>query len=192
MGEPPVLVSYAENAELEQRLGVLKSELKGRKEEVERLVERMEGCARGLAGRWEVVLAGRRVLEEESGRIAELEARVRALREAEGEAEGREEDPRMNLGLEETQNLIAEQNKRSKELEAQIREVQRALPAKMRECEGVEGELERLERRRDEVARMAVEARRVREEDGRDEMEERGRWYRSAETVLRGVVGVDA
>ena len=189
-----MLVTYQENAELEQRLVGEKEALKGRKEGVSRLVGEMEEMAGALAGRWEGALGRMKVLEEMPGVVAALEGRVEGLRRTEEEREGGEErsaDPRLNLGLEETQSLIAQQRERSRELEARIREVQRALPAKMRECEGVEGELERLERRRDEVARMAGEARRTREEGGRDEMEETGRWYRSAETVLRGVVGVE-
>jgi hypothetical protein len=66
------------------------------------------------------------------------------------------------------------------------------LPAKMRECEVVDGELDALERRKNDITAAATEARRIREEGGRDELEEKGRWYRSAEVVLRDVIGVDA
>jgi len=48
-----------------------------------------------------------------------------------------------------------------------------------------------LERRRNESARLAVELRRRREMGGRDEVEEMGRWYKSSEAVLRGLLGVE-
>jgi len=51
----------------------------------------------------------------------------------------------------------------------------------------VEAELEGLESRRNEVAAQAGEAKRIREEGGRDELEVKGRWYRSAEVVMRGM-----
>jgi hypothetical protein len=195
VGDPPLLVSHAENAALEEKLSAVKAELKAKKEEVGRLVEEMENMARVLASRWEGVQAQMALLEDLPARVQGLEETVRLLREQVAEREGvqpRSEDPRLNVGLEETERMVAEQRERARELDRQIAAVQRALPAKMRECEVVEGELDALERRKNDVTAAATEARRIKEEGGRDELEEKGRWYRSAEVVLRGVVGVDA
>ena len=205
VGDPPLLVGHAENAALEETLGAAKAELKRKKDGVDALVAEMDGVARRLAGRWEAMQAQTaRLRREEEGRraVGGLEERVRELRAEVAEreeqqqaglgAEPKSEDPRLNVGLDETARLVVEQRERARELEGQIAAVQRALPGKMRECEVVEAELEGLERRKNEVAAQAGEARRVREEGGRDELEQKGRWYRSAEVVLKAVVGVDA
>jgi hypothetical protein len=42
------------------------------------------------------------------------------------------------------------------------------------------------------VVAQAKEARKRREEGGVDEMEERGRWYRAADTALRGMLEVES
>jgi hypothetical protein len=91
------------------------------------------------------------------------------------------------LSLAQTQSLIVEQEQRNRELDTQIAAVQRALPGKMRECEVAERELDVLERRRNESVAGAREARRIREEGGRDRVEEMGRWYQSTEIVLNGL-----
>src|SRR6201999_2069598 len=49
VGDPPLLVSHAENVALEEKLSTAKAELKAKKEDVERLVEEMEGMAHSLA-----------------------------------------------------------------------------------------------------------------------------------------------
>jgi len=195
VGDPPLLVSHAENVALEEKLSTAKAELKAKKEDVGRLVEEMEGMARSLASRWEGVQAQMALLEELPPKVQALEETVAELRRQLAEREGaepRSEDPRMNAGLEETLGMIEEQRARARELDRQIAALQRALPAKMREYEVVEGELDTLERRKNDITAAATEARRIREEGGRDELEEKGRWYRSAEVVLRGVIGVDA
>jgi hypothetical protein len=195
VGDPPLLVSHADNVALEEKLSVVKAELKAKKEDVGRLVEEMEEMARVLASRWEGVQARMALLEELPPKVQGLEETVAMLRRQVAEREGAEprlDDPRMNFGLEETERLVAEQRERARELDRQIAAVQRALPAKMRQCEVMEGELEGLERRRNDVTAAAIEARRIKEGGGKDELEEKGRWYRSAEVVLRGMVGVDA
>jgi hypothetical protein len=97
----------------------------------------------------------------------------------------------MNLGLEETDALVAETQAKAREVEKQIAALQRQLPGKMREGEVLERELEVLERRRNEKTALAREARRIKEEGGRDVVEEMGRWYRSKETVLKGLLDIE-
>lgn len=195
VGDPPLLVSHADNLALEEKLSVVKAELKAKKEDVGSLVGEMEEMARVLASRWEDVQQRMALLEDLPGKVQGLEETVSILREQLAEREGvglMSEDPRMCVGLEETEKLLAEQRERARQLDRQAAAVQKALPAKMRECEVVEGELESLERRKNDVTAAAMEARRIKEADGRDELEEKGRWFKSAEVVLRGVVGVDA
>ena len=194
VGDPPLLVSHADNARLEEELVRQKAELKGRKDEVATLVGEMGEMAGRLAGRWEGVQTQMRQLEVLPGEVDEMQSRVQIMREELRSKMGNEQassDPRMNLGLEETDALVAETQAKAREVERQIAALQRQLPGKMRECEVLERELEVLERRRNEKTALAREARRIREEGGRDVVEEMGRWYRSKETVLKGLLDVE-
>lgn len=51
VGDPPLLVSHQENVEFEGELAEMKRELKGKKEEVGRILEEMEETGRQLARR---------------------------------------------------------------------------------------------------------------------------------------------
>lgn len=172
-----------------------KAALKAAKEEVNVLVQEMEGMARQLATRWEGVQTKMAELERLPAEIEGLDAVIRELREEQDAREGkqyRSEDPRMNLSLAETEELVKQQKEKAAALDKQIAALQRQMPAKIRECEMTERELEALERRRSEVSSAASAARKLKEDGGRDELEEQGRWYRSAEIVLKEMVGVDA
>jgi DNA repair exonuclease SbcCD ATPase subunit len=195
VGDPPLLVSHSENVALENTLIQQKAELKAAKEEVNVLAQEMEAMARHLASRWEGVQTQMAELERLPAEIEGLEAVINELREQQDEREGRQkksEDPRMNLSLPDTEKLVRQQKEESAALDKQIAALQRQMPAKTRECEMAERELEALEKRRSEVSAAASAARRIKAEGGRDELEEKGRWYQSAETVLRGLVDVDA
>ncbi len=165
------------------------------KEEVNVLVQEMEGMARHLATRWEAVQTTTAELERLPAEIEGLDAVIAELREQQDAREGkqkRSQDPRMNLSLAETEVLLKQQKEKAVALDKQIAALQRQMPAKIRECEVAERELEALEKRRSDVSSAATEARRVKEDGGRDELEEKGKWYRSAEVVLRELVRVDA
>lgn len=195
VGDPPLLVSHAENVALENALVQQKADLKAAKEEVNSLVEEMEVMARQLATRWEGVQMQMAELERLPAEIENLNTVIRELREQQSEREGggtKSDDPRMNLSLAETEELVKQQKEKAAALDKQIAALQRQMPAKIRECEMAERELEALEKKRSEVSAAASAARKIKEEGGRDELEEKGRWYRSAEAVLRGMVGVDA
>jgi hypothetical protein len=194
VGDPPLLVSHANNARLEEELVRQKAELKGRKDEVKELVEQMGVMARELAGRYRGVQLQMRQLEVLPGEIEDMQTKVQLMQEELQTKMGNQQahiDPRMNQGLEETDALVKETQAKSREIEKQIATLQRQLPAKMRECEAVERELEGLERKRNEKTAAAREARRIKEEGGRDVVEEMGRWYRSKETVLKGLLDVE-
>lgn len=196
VGDPPILVSHADNLALEDELAVQKEGLRAKKRAVEELVAHMDTQARELAGMYERVNGDVKEMErlvplvaELEKEKAELEKKLEEKREKlRGEA-GREleEDPRMQLSLAQTAELVQVKEQENRDLDNRIAELQWALPGKMRECEAVERELEGLERRRDESAAAAREARMIKEEGGRDRVEEMGRWYRSAEVVLNGL-----
>jgi hypothetical protein len=201
VGDPPLLVGHADNVALEEKLSAVKAELKGKKDDVGRLVDAMDERARSLAARWEGVQAQMARLEALPPRVHRLEETVAQLRRQLVEREGGaakepggdgDDSPRMHLGRDETERLVAEQRERARELDREIAAMQAALPAKMRQCERMEAELDGLERRRNDVAAAAAEARRVKEQGGRDELEDKARWYTSAEVVLKALVAVDA
>lgn len=195
VGEPVTVHTSDDNAELEQKLSVIKAGLQAKKRDVEVLVQNMESTARDLAGRYERVDVGVEVLRSAPGEIEVLEGEVedlrRELREKEGVlGEDVSEDPRMNLSLEETGRLLEEQEREERELDGLIAEVQAQMPERMRECERAERELEELEGRRNESTRLARETRRLKEMGGRDLLDEQGRWYQSSEVILRELLGV--
>lgn len=172
----------------------MKTELQAKKRGVEELVSSMEGLAGGLGEMFDVVERGRGELEVLICEVEGLEAELAEVRRGVEGREGvvvRSEDYRMNLGVEETGLLVEEGRARREELESEIRALEVELEARSRECEEVERELVGLESRRNEVTRAVRDARRLREEGGRDRLEEQGRWYVSSEAVMRGLLGVE-
>lgn len=199
VGDPPLVVTHDDNLALEESLVGMKAEVKRRKEEVELLVSEMESRAREVAARYQSISEGVQVLEtvplEVQALKGEIEELKRLIREKKGDDDARESngsaDVRMNLSLEETADALEEQQARNREIDQQIELLQRLLPAKTRECEKVDAELVELEKKRNETTRLAREVRRRKEEGGRDELEELGRWYRGSDVVLRGLLGVE-
>ena len=195
VGEPPILATSEENAALEEKLGIMKSELKAKKLGVEALIQEVEELARQIAERYDGVNASVTLLETLPEEVSDLEQEVEELRrqlvEKEGESE-RSDDPRMNLSLEETEQLLDEQQRKNEELARQISEIEKAMPGKTWECEKAERELEEVESRRNEITRSARDAQRMKEQGGRDLLEEQGRWYKSSEIVMRGLLGVQS
>ncbi|KIW95814.1 uncharacterized protein Z519_02878 [Cladophialophora bantiana CBS 173.52] len=197
VGYPPLVVSHEDNLVLEERLEVMKKELKTKKEDVDALVKGMEGRARDVARAYDGVREGLDVLERVPVEIESLKAEVESLhaeiavRQGDHGAHPGSVDPRMHLSLSATEQALLEQRERNAEIDRQIAELQRQMPAKVREVEKMDRELAELEKRRNESARLAVEGRRRREQGGRDEMEELGRWYRANEAVMKGLLGVE-
>lgn len=197
VGQPPIVVTAEENVALEEKLAEMKVELQGKKRGVEELVSQMDGLASGLGDQYDVVDGGLRELETLLREVEVLEMEVERLQEDVETREGermvvRSEDERMNLGLEETETLVEEGRRRDLDLEREIRILEEELERKSRECVEAEKELEVLEGRRNEVTKAVRDARRLKEEGGRDRLEEQGRWYASSEAVMRGLLGVES
>ncbi|KAL6240699.1 hypothetical protein RBB50_012409 [Rhinocladiella similis] len=195
VGDPPSVVGHDENAALEARLGVMKAELKDKKQAVDGLVEGMEAQAKVLANVYEDVNSKIGVLERANPEVDRLRVEVEELRreliQRQGEdGKRRESNPRMNMGLDDTRRALEEQNARMEDVEERIRALERELPSKVARLEEVDRELTELDRRRNESVRLAVEGKRRKETGGRDEVEELGKWYRSQEVVFKGL-GLD-
>lgn len=195
VGDPPILVDAEQNAQLEEKLAVMKTELQAKKRGVERLVEEMEALAREIAERYDGVNLAVTQLEILPGQIEAMEKEVADLQRLLADREGVQEvsdDPRMNMSLEDTERAIEEQKAKRDKFARRIEELEDDLPGRSAECERIHAELGELERRRNEITRLARDAQRLREAGGRDMLEEQGRWYQSSEVVLRGLLGVQA
>lgn len=129
-------------------------------------------------------------LSELPAQIAELESKIEFLRSSHP-SPIKSTNPNLNLSLPATLALLNERDLQSNSLDAQIRALQSSLPRKQRELERLESELHPLMNQKKTVVTQANEARQRREEGGVDEMEERGRWYRAADTTLKGALGVE-
>lgn len=205
VGDPPLVITHDDNLALEQSLLGMKADVKRRKDEVEALVLEIEGRAREVAARYQSVVDGVQVLEtvplEVEALKREIDELKRVIRDKKGDDGGDDDDDddaresnadvRMNLSLEETALALEEQRTRNREVDEQIELLQRQLPATTRECERVDRELVDLEKKRNEATKLAREVRRRKEEGGRDELDELGRWYRGSDVVLRGLLGVE-
>ncbi|KIX95794.1 uncharacterized protein Z520_08502 [Fonsecaea multimorphosa CBS 102226] len=199
VGDPPLVVSHEDNLALEERLAVMKGELKTKKDEVDALVKEMEGRARDVARAYDSVTEGLDVLERVPAEIETLRAEVESLQAEIAARQGDDDsahpgssgDPRMHLSLMATEQALMEQRERNAQIDRQIAELQKQMPAKLREVERMDRELADLEKRRNESTKLAIEGRRRREQGGRDEVEELGRWYRANEAVMKGLLGVE-
>lgn len=204
-GDAHADVDGEDNAALEERLAHAKTGLQARKRAAEELVGEVEALAARVAERYDAVGGQVRELEGVLAEVRGLEGEVRELwarveREEqenggggggeEGEGYGGRDDPRMHLSGEETLALLAEQDAREQELDRQIAALEAELQGKVAECEDAERDLEALERRRNEVTRTARDARRLREQGGRDRLGDQARWYAGSEVVLRGLLGI--
>ncbi len=188
VGDPPLIVTPAENAALEEENAAAKAALKALKTEVAGMVAALETRGRELAGRLERVKEEGALADELPKRIEELQGRVSSLR-AEREGQGGGEG--MDLPLGKTRGLVEGKRKELEGLERLVEGLERQVPRKRKEAERLGGEVAALENRRANSAAAAREAKRRREnaQGGvEDELEARGRWYRASETVLRQVL----
>lgn len=199
VGDPPVLYTASDNAALEEKLVGMKAALKEKKAQSEEVVRQLGELAQQLAEEWDNVSEGLAVLEQVPIEIEELEKEVDDLRERvrtlesemdleDGDAGNARVD--MTMGLEDTRAAIEERQLQIADVDAQIAALQAQLPAKTRECERADRELGELEARRNEATKLAMEVRRIREEGGRDPLEDQGRWLRGEEALLRGLLGI--
>ncbi|KAK4040714.1 kinetochore protein Sos7 [Parachaetomium inaequale] len=193
VGDPPLIVSAQENADLEAANAAAKAELKALKEEVAEMVAGLEGRGRELVGRYERVKGEMAVLGGLPGRIAEVEKEVGGLREAQKVEAGLDGRPEMNMPLGKTLALVEGRRRELGGVERQVEVLGGQVPRKRKELERLRAEVAALENKRANSAAAAREAKRRREnaQGGvEDELEARGRWYRASETVLRQVLGL--
>ena len=198
VGDPPLIVEVSENVELERRLSLVKAELQTQKQGVRALVAELEAQARQLARRWEAVELQRVALETLPAENEVLQRRVEELKrkgkeqEAEAEAamKGMGDLEGLSMGLGGMKELMVEREEESAELEREIARLEAVTSGRlMRQVERLEAEVGPLLESAKVMRGRAEEARRRRDvkfgEEGEDELEVRGRWYRGVEKGLR-------
>jgi DNA repair exonuclease SbcCD ATPase subunit len=188
--ETPLFIEPRENARLEAQLLEEKAALKIQKEEVATMVQELEVRGKELAARYEQVQIQKATLKELPEKITELESNIETLREAHP-SPTKSRHPNLNLPLPATLALLSERETEISALDSQIRALQTAIPRKTRELDRLESELQPLMTQKKTAVTQAKEARLRREQGGVDEMEQKGRWYRSADTSLREMLGVE-
>ncbi|KAL2020202.1 hypothetical protein VTK56DRAFT_8628 [Thermocarpiscus australiensis] len=198
VGDPPLIVTPQENADLEAANAAAKAQLKARKAEVAGLVADLEARGRDLAARYERVRRETAALRELPGKIAAVEEKVDALRAAARQLAGVDDDGggdaaklEMNLPLGKTLALVDGRRKELAGMERQLEQLGSQVPRKRKEVERLRAEVAALENKRVNSAAAAREAKRRREnaQGGlEDELEVKGRWYRASEVVLRQVL----
>lgn len=191
VGDPPLIVSPQENADLEERNALAKGELKKLKVEVGEMVAELEKRGRELTARWERVQREGEVVRGLPGRVGELERTVGELRALRGEMLGGGVGE-MGMGLARTREVVEGRREQARGLEREVEVLAgQQVPRKRKEVERLRAEVAGLEKRRANSVAAAREAKRRRENAQGgvgDELEARGRWYRASEAVLRQVL----
>ncbi|KAH8159789.1 hypothetical protein CIB48_g8453 [Xylaria polymorpha] len=191
VGDPPLIVSPQENVDLEKQNLKAKATLKALKTEVADVVIELEKTAKDLSRKYEKVKTETARLEELPEKLAELEGAVVQLRTA--QASELDSNPEFNLPLAKTLDLVAAKKRQRDELDRQLEQLQSQVPRKKKELERLHAELQPLETKRQNSMAAAKEARRRKEAalgGVEDDLEERGRWYRAAETGLKQMLEI--
>lgn len=188
VGDPPLIVTMQENLDLEKENAGAKAELKSLKLEVAHMVADLEKRGRELCQRYERVQLDTTQLRELPEKTQELEAQVATLR-ASHESTG--SNPDLNLPLAKTRNLVARRKAEQQELARELEALQAKVPRKRKEAERLQGELQPLEAKLQSSTAAAREAQRRKDAalgGVADDLEQRARWWRASEGVLKQVL----
>ncbi|KAL6889228.1 hypothetical protein HDV57DRAFT_486380 [Trichoderma longibrachiatum] len=190
VGDPPLIVTLQENLDLERENAEAKAQLKNLKLEVADLVADLERRGRELSKRYENIQLETARLEELPAKISELERRIKELK---SQQESSESDPNLRLPLTKTLGLVSKRKAEQQELARELEALQAKVPRKRKEAERLQAELLPLEAKRQSSTTAAREARR-RKEDAlggvADDLEQRARWWRANESMLKQVLDI--
>lgn len=188
VGDPPLIVTLQENLDLERENAEAKAQLKNLKLEVADMVSELERTGRELSKRYEKIQLETVRLEELPEKIAELENRIRELKD---QTESTETDPNLRLPLTKTLSLVSKRKAEQQELVRELEALQSKVPRKRKEAERLLTELQPLEAKRQSSTAAAREARRRKEAalgGVADDLEQRARWWRASESMLKQVL----
>ena len=190
VGDPPLIVTPQENAELEEQNLAAKASLKRLKVEVQEMVSDLEGRARDLASRYESIQTQKVQLKELPQKLEELERKVEELKSQ--QAVSAQQGEEMNMPLGKTMVLVEERRKIAREMERELAMLSNSVPRKRKEMERLALEVGSLETKRAHSEQAAREAQRRREMSRQggleDDLEAKGRWYRASEAAVRGML----
>ncbi|CAJ2503475.1 Uu.00g108690.m01.CDS01 [Anthostomella pinea] len=192
VGDPPLIVSPQENVDLEKQNLEAKATLKVLKTEVADMVTDLEEKAKDLSRKYERIKLETVKLEEMPAKISELEDAVAQLRET--RATELSPNPELNLPLAKTLDLVESKKRQRAELDRQLEQLQSQVPRKKKELERLHAEMQPLEAKRQNSTTAAKESRRRKEAalgGVEDDLEERGRWFRAAETGLKQMLEIE-
>ncbi|PTB68348.1 hypothetical protein BBK36DRAFT_1115485 [Trichoderma citrinoviride] len=190
VGDPPLIVTLQENLDLERENAEAKAQLKNLKLEVADLVSDLEKRGRELSKRYENIQLETARLEELPAKIAELEKRIKELK---SQQETSASDPNLRLPLTKTLGLVAKRKAEQQELARELEALQAKVPRKRKEAERLQAELQPLEAKRQSSTTAAREARRRKEAalgGVADDLEQRARWWRASESMLKQVLDI--
>ena len=191
VGDPPLIVTVQENLDLEKENLAAKAELKGLKNEVSEMVAELEKKGRELSNKYESVQLETTKLQELPTKIQELEEQIEELKEEQETPAGT--DPSLNLPLAKTLDLVNKRKREQQELARELEALQAKVPRKKKEVERLQAELHPLETKRQNSTTAAREARRRKDAalgGVADDLEERARWWRASEGVLKQVLDI--
>lgn len=197
VGDPPLIVTPQENADLEASNAEAKAVLKALKTEVADMVTELEARARDLAARYERVQLNTAALRDLPAQTAALESSIAELKAAQQQhQQPGGEQPELNMPLAKTVALAETRRTELRELDRALEQLTAQAPRKRKEVERLQAEMAQLKARRTNSTAAAREAKRKREaaqERGggvADDLEAKGRWYRATETVLKDVLDI--
>ena len=191
VGDPPLIVTMQENLDLEKENMAAKAELKGLKTEVADMVAELETKGKELSRRYENVQLETTQLRELPVKIQELEEQIELLKTEQETVPG--SDPNLNLPLAKTLDLVMKRKREQQELARELESLQAKVPRKRKEAERLQAELQPLETKRQNSTTAAKEARRRKDAalgGVADDLEERARWWRASEGVLKQVLDI--
>ncbi|KAG6030740.1 hypothetical protein E4U41_007774 [Claviceps citrina] len=189
VGDPPLIVTAQENLELEKDNARTKAELQSLKQEVATMVTELERRGRQLSQRYSSIQLDTAKLQEIPAKTEELRARIEKLRALQQNADA---NPNLNLPLAKTLALVARREAEQQELARELEALQAKVPRKRKEAERLGAELGPLEARLHTSSAAAREAQRRKEVAAlggvADDLEQRARWWRASEEVLKQVL----
>jgi hypothetical protein len=185
VGDPPLIVTMQENLDLEKENAEAKAQLKSLKLDVASMVAELERRGRELSRKYEAVQLGTAKLQDLPAKTRELEARVERLRAAQ-KFPGT--NPNLSLPLAKTLDLVERRRGEQQQLARELEALQAKAPRKRKEAERLRAELGSLEAKLQTSSAAAREAQRRKEASlggVADDLEQRARWWRASEDVLR-------
>lgn len=193
IGDEPLNISAAQNAQLDADVAAMKASLKAQKQQVEALVAELEQRGRELAQRHYAVQLQSQELRQLPSEIQGLQQVIAQLREEQGLADEGQQEQGQSLPLAETLRLVEQRQMDMELLDQQLEAAEAASARKARELERLEDELVTLGAQKKQATSAASEAVRRKEEGTGgpgDETEGRGRWLRGVQTTMQSLLEV--